>query len=72
MGSDARAAETHIGIGEVDSDFFHDSGVWNIPLSDSIQIEIVSRGPVELQNKEGPVLSIEKPSSRGKIRSLTK
>ena len=72
MGSDARAAETHIGIGEVDSDIFHDSGVWNIPLSNSIRIEIVSRGPVDLQIKEGPVLSIEKPGSRGKIRSLTK
>ena len=51
MGSDAGAAETH--IGEVDSDIFYDSGVWNIPLSDSIRIEIVSRGPVDLQNKEG-------------------
>ena len=70
MGSDAGAAETH--IGEVDSDIFHDSGVWNIPLSDSIRIEIVSRGPVDLQNKEGPFLSIEKPGSRGEIRSLTK
>ena len=63
MGSDAGAAETH--IGKVDSDIFHDSGVWNIPLSDSIRIEIVSRGPVDLQNKEGPFLSIEKPGSRG-------
>ena len=70
MGSDAGAAETH--IGEVDSDIFHDSGVWNIQLSDSIRIEIVSRGPVDLQNKEGPFLSIEKPGSRGEIRSLTK
>ena len=70
MGSDSGAAETH--IGEVDSDIFHDSGVWNIPFSDSIRIEIVSPETVELQNKEGPFISIEKPGSRGEIRSLTK
>ena len=70
QGSYAGAAETH--IGEVDSDIFHDSGVWNIPLFDSIWIEIVSRGPVDLQNKGGPFLSIEKPGSRREIRSLTK
>ena len=52
MGSDAGAAENH--IGEVDSDIFHDSAVWNIPSSDSIRIEIVSRRPPYLQNKEGP------------------
>ena len=39
---------------------------------DSIRIEIVSRGPIDLQNKEGPFLSIEKPGSRGEMRSLTK
>ena len=65
MGSDAGAAETH--IGEVDSDIFNDSGVWNIPLSDSIRIEIVSRGPVDLQNKEDPFLSIENYLTSGGV-----
>ena len=59
-----------ISIGEVDCDIFYDSGVWNIPLSDSIRIEIVSRGPVDLQNKEGPFLLIEKPGSMG-INSIS-
>ena len=56
MGSDALAAKPR--IGEVNNDIFHDSGVWNVPLFDYIRIEIVSRGPVDLQNKEGPFLSI--------------
>ena len=59
-------------IESLDSDIFHDAGVWNTSLSDSIRIEIVSRGPIDLQNKEGPFMSIEKPGSRGEIRSLTK
>ena len=31
-------------VDKVDSDIFHDSGVWNMPLSDPIRVELVSRG----------------------------
>ena len=59
-------------IDKVDPDIFHDAGVWNIPLSDPIRIELVSRGPVDLQNKEGPFISVEKHGSRGENRTLSK
>ena len=58
-------------VDKVDPDIFHDAGVWNIPLSDPIRIELVSRGPVDLQNKEGPLISVEKHGSRGEKNSIT-
>ena len=35
----------------IDLELFFDAGVWNIPLSDAIRIQLVSREPNNLQNK---------------------
>ena len=34
-------------VAKVDPDIFHDAGVWIIPLTDPIRIELVSRGPAK-------------------------
>ena len=42
---------------DIEPELFTDAGVWNIPLSDAIRVEIVLRRPYSLQNKNGPFKS---------------
>ena len=37
-------------------DIFRDAATWPNPVSDSMRVELVSRGPLWLQNKDGPSL----------------
>ena len=56
----------------IDLEILTDTGVWNIPLPDAIRLELVLRGPNNLQNKDGPFKSIERSGAnpKGEIRTL--
>ena len=59
----------------IELELFSDAGVWNIPLPDAIRLELVLRGPNNLQNRDGPFKSMEKSAganSKGEIRTLNK
>lgn len=55
-----------------DSQVFRDAGVWKIPLPEDVKVELVSRGPANLQHKDGPFEAVEKQGSRPETRNLTK
>lgn len=58
----------------INPDIFSDISHWNIPISSNILVDIVKKGSLHFQNKEGPFSSTIKrgENPKGKARNLSK
>jgi len=72
---DDRHDTVNVMVSEVEeSNIVNDVSSWNIPVPDHLRVEIVRRGSVSVQNKDGPfsVVTRQNAKEKGQVRQLSK
>ncbi|KAK3578464.1 hypothetical protein CHS0354_038553 [Potamilus streckersoni] len=61
-------------INEKNWNILSDASFWNVPVPDNFRVEIIKRGSLSFQNKDGPfcVVTRQDEKAKGDVRKLTK
>src|SRR6218665_2945450 len=71
---DDRHDTVNVMVSEVEESNIVNDVSWNIPVPDHLRVEIVRRGSVSVQNKDGPfsVVTRQNAKEKGQVRQLSK